>query len=286
MALVAVIGAGELGGAVAQALATRDRVSRVLLVDAAASVAAGKALDIQQSGAVSGFHTRLEGTDDLTRVMGAAACVVADRHGSPVAEWAGDDGLAMMRRLLPSTGDAPLIFAGPSQDALMMTTCREQHVPRQRFIGSATEAYASAMRSMIALEAGCSPGEVVLAVLGVPPKGLVVPWSEVAVGGFALERVLTPVQLTRLEARAARVWPPGPYALGLAAALAAEGVVTAARRALNVLTVLDGEFGVRNRVGSLPVLLDARGVARARMPSLTTRERVLLDSALAGSRAV
>jgi malate/lactate dehydrogenase len=230
---------------------------------------------------VSGFHARLQGTDDVTRVMGAAVCIVADRHGTTAGEWTGDDGLAMMRRLLPFTGDAPLIFAGPSQDVLMLTTCREEHVARQRFIGSATEAYASAMRSMIALEAGCSPAEVVLAVLGVPPKGLVVPWSEVAIRGFALERVLTPVQLARLEARAARLWPPGPYALGLAAAIAAEAVVITGRRTLNVLTVLDGEFGVRNRVGALPALLDTRGVSRAQVPSLTTRERVLLDSALA-----
>jgi malate dehydrogenase len=280
MASVAVIGAGEVGAAVAQALAMRDRVSRVLLVDAAAGVAAGKALDIQQSGAVAGFHTRLEGSDDLTRVMGAAACVIADRHGQPPAEWAGDDGLVLLRQLLPCAGDAPLVFAGPGQAGLMQTASREHRVPRARLVGSSPEAFASAIRSMVALEADCSPAEVVLAVLGVPPKGLVVPWSEAAIGGFALERVLTPVQLARVEARTARLWPPGPYALGLAAAVAAEAIVRSSRRALNVLTVLDGEFGVRNRVGALPALLDARGVARAHAPALTTRERVLLDTAL------
>ena len=95
-------------------------------------------------------------------------------------------------------------------------------------------------------------------MLGVPPDGLVVPWSEAAIGGFALERVLTPVQMARLEARTPRLWPPGPFALGLAAAVAAEAVVTASRRALSVLTVLDGEFGVRNRRG-----VDA-GAARRR----------------------
>ncbi len=214
MTSVAVIGAGEVGAAVAQALATRDRVSRVLLVDDAANVAAGKALDIQQSGAVTGSHVRLEGTADLTRVMGASACVIADRHGPPAAEWAGDEGLALIRRLLPCAGDAPLVFAGPSQAALMQTAAREQHVSRVRLLGTSTEAFAAAIRSMIALEAGCSPTEVVLAVLGVPPKGLVVPWSEAAIGGFSLERVLTPVQMTRLESRITRLWPPGPYALG------------------------------------------------------------------------
>jgi malate dehydrogenase len=279
MSSVAIIGAGGLGGAVAQALAARDQVRRVLLVDAAAGVAAGKALDILQSGAVSGAHTRLDGTDDLSRVVGCAACVIADRYGPPEAEWSGDDGLAQLRRLLPWTENVPLVFAGASQAGLMLTARREQHVRRAALVGSAPEAFASAMRSMVALEAGCSPAEVSLAVLGLPP-GLVVPWSEAAIGGFALERTLSAVQIARLEARAPRLWPPGPYALGMAAASAVEAIVTTSRRALSVLTVLDGEYGVRNRLGSMPALLDPAGVARIRVPSLSTRERVLVESAL------
>ena len=280
MSSVAIIGAGSLGGAVAQALAARDRVRRVLLVDAAAGVAAGKALDILQSGAVSGAHTRLDGTDDLSRVVGCSACVIADRYGPPEAEWSGDDGLAQLRRLLSWTQNMPLVFAGASQAGLMLAAHREQHVRRSALVGSAPEAFASAMRSMVALEAGCSPAEVSLAVLGLPPAGLVVPWSEAAIGGFALERTLSAVQITRLEARAPRLWPPGPYALGTAAASAVEAIVTTSRRALSVLTMLDGEYGVRNRLGSMPALLDSGGVARIRVPSLSTRERVLVETAL------
>jgi malate/lactate dehydrogenase len=280
MSSVTIIGAGSLGGAVAQALAARDHVRRVLLVDAAAGVAAGKALDIQQAGAVSGSHTRLDGTDDLSRAVGSAVCVIADRHGPPEAEWWGDDGLALLRRLVPWTENTPLIFAGASQAGLMLTARREHHIPRRLLIGSAPEAYASAMRSMVALEAACSPAEVSLSVLGLPPAGLVVPWSEAAIGGFGLERTLTPVQMSRLDARAPRLWPPGPFALGMAAARAVEAVVTAARGALSVLTVLDGEYGVRNRLGSMPALLDAGGVAGLRVPSLSTRERVQVETAL------
>lgn len=288
MSSVAIIGAGVLGGAVAQALAARDKVRRVLLVDAAPGVAAGKALDLQQSGAVTGSHVRLDGTDDLSRVIGSAACVIADRHVSSsgsadplhASEWAGDEGLSLVRRLLSWTGNSPLIFAGSGQTELMLTARREHHIRRAALIGSAPEAFASAMRSMVALEAGCSPGEVSLAVLGVPPTGLVVPWSEAAIGGFALERTLTPVQLSRLDARAARLWPPGPYALGMAAAASVEAIVTSSRRALSVLTVLDGEYGVRNGLGSMPALLDSAGVASLRAPSLSTRERVLVETAL------
>jgi malate dehydrogenase len=280
MASVAIIGAGALGGAVAQALAARDTVRRVLILDAAAGVAAGKALDLLQSGAINRSHVRLEGTDDLSRAVGSSVCVIADRHGPPEAEWAGDEGLALLRRLLQWTADTPLVFAGASQSSLMLTARREHHVRRAALVGSAPEAYASAMRSMVALEAGCSPTEVSLAVLGLPPRGLVVPWSEAAVGGFALERTLTPVAITRLEARAPRLWPPGPFALGSAAARAVEAIVTASRQAVNILTVLDGEYGVRERLGSTPALLDGSGVATLRIPLLSTRERVLVETAL------
>ena len=281
MSSVTIIGAGSLAGAVAQALAARDTIRRVLLVDTAAGVAAGKALDIMQSGAVSGSHTRLEGTDELSRAVGSSACVIADRYGPPESEWAGDEGLGLLRQLLPWIENTPLIFSGALQAGLMLTARREHYVRRPLLVGSAPEAYASAMRSMVALEAGCSPAEVSLAVLGLPPAGLVVPWSEAAIGGFGLERTLTPVQMSRLGARAARLWPPGPFALGMAAARAVEAVVTGSRRALSVLTVLDGEYGVRDRLGSMPALLDSGGVALVRVPPLSPRERVLVETALA-----
>jgi malate/lactate dehydrogenase len=113
-----------------------------------------------------------------------------------------------------------------------------------------------------------------------PPDGMVVLWSEATIGGYALDRVVSQVQLTRLEARAARLWPPGPYTLGAAAGGVVDAILQASRRSFSVLTVLGGEFGVRNRVGALPALLGSSGILQTRAPVLTTRERVLLETAL------
>lgn len=99
-------------------------------------------------------------------------------------------------------------------------------------------------------------------------------------GGRALERVLTPVQLRRVEARVSRLWPPGPHALGLAAARVVEALATSARRASSVLTVLSGEFGIHDRVGVLPCYLAPYGVAEIRLPALDARERVQLETVL------
>jgi malate dehydrogenase len=280
MTTIAIIGAGDIAGAAAHALARGERVSRVLLIDADGKVAAGKALDIQQSGAVDLFHVRLDGTDDMSRVAGCTAVIVADRFGRPSAEWHGDDGLGMMRRLASFASDAPIVFAGAIQAELLRMSAREVHIPGNRLIGSAPEALAAAVRAMVAMEARCSPAEVSLTVLGAPPSGFVVPWSESSIGGYSLERVLSQVELARIEARAARLWPPGPFALGLAAARVTEALVRHSRRAYSVLMMLGGEFGVRGRVGAMPVNLSPTGIAHTRVPTLNTRERVRLETAL------
>jgi malate dehydrogenase len=276
-----IIGAGELGGAAAHALARAACVRRIVLIDDAAGVAAGKALDIQQAGAIEGSHAHLEGTSDVSRVVGAAVCIIADRSGRSSSEWQGEAGLALLRQLLRYLGDSPIVFAGPAQADSILAASRELHVRRERLIGSASEALAGAVKSMVALEAPCSPGEISLTLLGAPPRGFVVPWSDAAIAGHACERVLTQVQMTRIESRVAHLWPPGPHALGLAASKVVEGIVATSRRTFSVLTVLRGEFGARDRVGVLPASLSAIGIQAVRVPALNARDRVQVENALA-----
>lgn len=97
-----------------------------------------------------------------------------------------------------------------------------------------------------------------------------------------MQRVLSQAQLARIETRAGRLWPPGPYALGAAAARVTEGIVSNSRRTFSVLAHLEGEFGVRNRVGALPARFGAHGIVQVRVPELNTREHVQLQTALGG----
>ena len=97
-----------------------------------------------------------------------------------------------------------------------------------------------------------------------------------------MQRVLSQVQLARIEARAARLWPPGPYALGAAAARVTEAILSSSRRSFSVLTELEGEFGVKRRAGTLPARLGACGIVETRVPDLGPRERVQLQTALGG----
>jgi malate dehydrogenase len=266
MLTAAIIGAGDLGGACAQALAARDRLARLVIVDEAGTIAAGKALDIQQMGAVEGFHTRLEGTTDPAAAVGCDVWIVADAAPAP-------------DRLAPLAGDAPIVFAGAATVDAIEAAVGDAAMPRRRIVGSAPEAFRSAVTGIVALEARCSPGEIRLSVLGAPGR-FVVPWSEASIGGYSLEQVLSQVQLTRVEARAARLWPPGAYTLGIAAARVAEAILTGSRQTFSVLTMLEGEFSAKRRVGAVPALLAPPGIVQCRVPTLNSRERVLLETAL------
>jgi len=76
-AKVTIVGAGNVGATLAQALARTDLVDLSLIETAqAAGMAAGKALDIQQAGAVLGYSTRLTGGDDWALAAEAQVIVV------------------------------------------------------------------------------------------------------------------------------------------------------------------------------------------------------------------
>ena len=59
---VAIVGAGELGGALAHVLARREAARTIRLIDDQGRVAEGKALDIAQAAPVEGFATQLSGS--------------------------------------------------------------------------------------------------------------------------------------------------------------------------------------------------------------------------------
>src|SRR5712691_3978207 len=101
---VAIIGSGELGGALAHVFARRDAVGEIRLIDESGQVAAGKALDITQAAPIEQFATRLTGSADMSSASGAAVVVLADRMGA--GEWQGEDGLALLKRLVPMAAGA------------------------------------------------------------------------------------------------------------------------------------------------------------------------------------
>lgn len=280
MSTVAILGAGDIGGALARQLAATDLVSRIVLVDDLASVAAGKALDVAQSGPVDGYHTALTGTADLAAVVGAAAIVVADSAQAPATEWKDDAGLALLRRVAGLNQRAPIICAGAAQASLVEKGVTELGIARMRLIGSAAEALRSAVLAITALEAGAAPADLSLSVLGRPPQQIIVPWDEASIAGRTATQVLSAAQLARLDARIARLWPPGPYALASAATRLIQTAMTRSPRVHAAIVAVTREEGAPGRSAMMPITLRPDGIASLVTPSLSTRDRVRLETTL------
>src|SRR5687768_16592877 len=128
MSFIAILGAGAIGGALAQRLAARDRVGSIRLIDASASIAQGKALDILQSSPIDGFGSMLSGSDRLEVAAGAAAIIVAD-SARDSAEHSGEAALTLLRQVAEIERKAPLVFAGAAQRQLIGRVVSELHVP-------------------------------------------------------------------------------------------------------------------------------------------------------------
>jgi malate dehydrogenase len=278
---VAIIGAGELGGAVAHVLARRDLVRSITLIDETGRAASGKALDIGQAAPVEGFATQLSGSTDLSTAAGAAIVILADRMGA--GEWQGDEGLLLLMRLTQTASGAVILCAGASQRELVDRGVRELHIRRERLFGSAPEALAGGARALVALAVSGSPRDVGLSVLGVPPAQTVIPWEDATLAGFALTRLVDEPARRRLGARVAALWPPGPYALASAATMIVEAMAGRSRRMASCFVAPDTSSpgaGTRMRTGALPVRLGSAGIVDVVLPSLSVAERVALDNAM------
>src|SRR5712671_5731236 len=273
---VAIIGAGELGGALAHVLARRDVVGSIRLIDEKGRVAEGKALDIAQAAPVEGFATQLSGSADVSTAAGATVIVIADRLDG--GDWQGEDALQLVRRLTRSAPGAILVCAGASQRELIHAGVGELRIARARLFGSAPEALAAGARALVALAANGSPGDVGLSVLGVPPSQIVIPWEDATLAGFALTRLMDQPTRRRLRARVAALWPPGPYALATAATLVIETMAGRSRRTASCFVAPDMSAGRRTRTGALPVRLGPAGIADVVTPSLSVVEQVALEN--------
>src|SRR6202453_5467284 len=72
---IALIGAGNIGGTLAHLVGLKE-LGDVVLFDVFGGVAAGKALDIMQSGPVDGFDSLMTGGSDYAAIKGADVVIV------------------------------------------------------------------------------------------------------------------------------------------------------------------------------------------------------------------
>lgn len=284
---IAIVGAGDLGGALASTLAMRGGAGEVRLIDESGTSAAGKALDAQQSTPVHGTSVRLTGSATLDAIEGADVVVLADAFGAPAGparEHQGEAALVLLRRISTRVPSAPLLLAGATHAWLVERAVSELALPWTRVIGTAPAALAAAVRTLVGLETGASPLDVHLAITGLPPAHLVIAWESASLAGASLTAHLDYEARARIARRLPLLWPPGPIALAAAAAAAIDALTRGSHRPQFACLAMDESLGAAaggsrsRRAIVVQAWFTGAGVARVTLPDLSTQERLALDN--------
>src|SRR4051794_24972388 len=169
---VSVIGAGMVGGAVAQYLALRDYAD-IVLVDIVDGLPQGKALDLAEAAPVLGYDSHLSGTNGYDETADSDIIVIT----SGIARKPGmsrDDLLrtnmgivrSVTREAVKSSPEAILIVVSNPLDAMCHVAFEEAGFPRERVIGMAGVLDSARFRTFIAEAADVSVEDVSAMVLG------------------------------------------------------------------------------------------------------------------------
>lgn len=301
-AKIALVGAGNIGGTLAQGV-LQKRLGDVALFDVAEGLAAGKALDLAQCAPIEGWDLQVVGSDAYSVIQGADVVIVT----AGIARKPGmsrDDLLAVNTKVMQSVGagirqyaaDAFVICITNPLDVMVQVLQDSAGVPDNRIVGMAGVLDSARFRTFLAWELGVSVEEVQAYVLGGHGDSMVPLVAMSTVGGVPLPILVKKGLMTqeRLEAIVDRTRKGGGEIVGLlktgsayyapaaAAIYMAESYLLDKKRIVPCAAKLQpGQYGVdRPLFVGVPAKIGASGVEAIVEVTLTPKEQENLQASI------
>lgn len=274
---IALIGAGQIGGVLAQLAAQRE-MGDVVLFDVVEGVPQGKALDILESGPVDGFDSFLKGTNSYEDIRGADVVIVT--AGVPRKPgMSRDDLLSINVKIMKDVaanvktyceGAFVIVISNPL-DAMVYTMQKITGFPHKKVIGMAGVLDSSRFRTFVAMELGVSVEDVTALVLGGHGDDMVPLPRFCTVNGIPITDLLSKDKIQAIIERTkmaggeivnllktgSAFFSPASSALAMA-----ESYLKDKKRVLACAAYLNGEYGVKGYYMGVPAVIGAGGVER------------------------
>jgi malate dehydrogenase len=288
---VTVVGAGMVGGTLAQRLAERDYAD-VVLVDIVEGMPQGKALDITEAGPVYGYDSLVTGSNGYDETAGSDVVIVTS--GIPRKPGMSRDDLlktnaGIVRQVTENirtrSPEAILVVVSNPLDAMVTLAHQVSGFPKERVVGMAGVLDSARYRTFIAKELGVSVRDVHGFVLGGHGDSMVPLPRYTTVAGIPLPALMAK---DRIEAIVDRARNGGAEIVGLLKTGSAFYAPSAAivemvdsfildkKRVLPCAAYLEGEYGIEGIFMGVPCVLGARGVERVLEIELNDEERAAL----------
>ena len=297
---VTVVGAGNVGATCVQELARRDYAD-IVVVDIKEGLPEGKALDINQAGAVLGYEPNVTGSTSYEPTAGSDVVVIT--AGVPRKPGMSRDDLvttneqivgSVTKDAIAQSPDAVLIVVSNPLDAMCHVAKNVSGFPKERVVGQAGILDTARFRAFIASETGASVKDVQAVVLGGHGDQMVSVVSATTVGGVPLSKLVSAERIAEMVERTAKgggevvelLGTSAWYAPGAASAQMVDAIMLDEKRVLPCTAYLDGEYGIDGLYMGVPVKLGAQGVEAIIELDLTDDERTALEASASAVREV
>ncbi len=301
---IALVGAGNIGGTLAHLVGLKE-LGDVVLFDVFGGVAAGKALDIMQSGPVDGFDSAMVGGSDYAAIAGADVVIVT--AGFPrMPGMSRDDLLAKNAGVVAQVAegiktycpDAFVIVITNPLDVMVWVMQQKSGLPANKVVGMAGVLDSSRLRLFLAQEFGVSVEDVTAFVLGGHGDTMVpltrystvagIPVPDLIKMGWTTQAKIDAIcartangggEIVKLLERGSAFYAPAASAISMA-----EAYLKDKKRVLPCAVQLNGEYGVSGLYIGVPVVLGAGGVERVVEVTFTPDEQAAFDKSVGAVR--
>jgi malate dehydrogenase len=294
---IALIGAGNIGGTLAHLVGLME-LGDVVLFDVFGGVAAGKALDLEQSGAVDLFDAAISGGSDYAAIAGADVVIVT--AGFPrMPGMSRDDLLSKNAGVINQVADgikahcpdAFVIVITNPLDVMVWQLQQRSGLPANKVVGMAGVLDSARFKLFLAHEFNVSVEDVTAFVLGGHGDTMVpltrystvagIPIPDLIEMGWTTQEKIDAIctrtangggEIVKLLERGSAFYAPAASAIAMA-----ESFLRDKKRVLPCAAKLDGQYGLDNLYIGVPVVIGAGGVERIVEIKLTEAEQSAFD---------
>jgi len=299
---IGLIGAGNIGGELANLLVSRELGDVVLFdIPAREGYAKGKALDLAQSTAVTGSDVQVLGTSNWADVAGADVLIIT--AGIPRKPGQSRDDIVLTN--LPIIRDVAknakqhcpnafsIVVSNPL-DAMVYEFMRVSGAKPQMVAGMAGVLDSARFSLFLAHELGLSIKDVRAMVLGGHGDDMVPVLSNCTVNGVGVGSLVSADKLAAMVERTRKgggeilglMGTSAYYAPAVSAVAMAQAFLRDEKRLLPAAAYLKGEYGFNDLYMGVPVVIGAGGIEKIVTLSLDDGERQMLAKSAASVQKV
>ena len=290
---VSVIGAGNVGACCAQRIVERGYAD-IVLVDIIEGLPQGKALDMLESMPIFGCDRHIIGTNSYQETANSDVVVITS--GVPRKPGMTREELLQVnmkivtevtQKVVKHSPNCIIIIVTNPLDAMAYLALRTSQFPKNRVVGMSGMLDTARLRSFIAAELNVSVEDVFACILGQHGEAMVVVPRLTTVCGMPITKLLPQETVDRLVERTKKAGAEivgllktgsAFYAPSAGAAHMVEAILLDKKQILPCAAYLDGEYGIKDTVITVPVKLGKNGIEQIIELELTTEEKAALTS--------